>query len=65
MNSIQSEGEVGGMDLMQVRRVLVQSASEIASRYSRTPSGHAVHEAMEALMQCLDDCFHGRPPKAD
>lgn len=65
MTTIQSEGEVGGMDLMQVRRILVQSASEIAWRYNGTPSGPAVAEAIEALMQRLDDCLSGRPPKAD
>jgi len=70
MSSIQSEGEVGVMnpELQQYRRVLVQYASELSWRYSRTPSGPAVQEAMEALMQRLDDCYDflsGRPPKAD
>ena len=67
MNPIQSEGEVGGMnpELQQVRRVMVQYASEISSRYSRTPSGPAVQEVIEALLVRLDDYCHGRPFKED
>ena len=67
MNSIQSEGEVGGMnpELQQVRRVLVQYAAELGWRYGRTPSGPAVQEVIEALLVRLDECCHGRPFKED
>ena len=69
MTTIQSEGEgeVGVFEptLQGMRRVLVQYASELGWRYSRTPSGPAVQEVIEALLVRLDDYYAGRPPKAD
>ncbi len=67
MTTIQSEGEVAVFEptLQEFRRVLVQSASELGWRYSRTPSGPAVQEVIEALMVRLDDYMAGRPFKED